>query len=302
MVAIAAAAALISFSSCEKEEESKMNDDPGTLVEVASSNSNFTTLVAALQKAGLTGALEGTGPFTVFAPTNQAFNHLFNTLGVSGLEYLSPEVLTPVLLYHVVSEKVMSSDLQSGYVSTWSTGPANAAVSLMVDAENILLNGDVSVTGVDMEAENGVIHVIDEVLLPPTVVDLAIDNNNFSILVEAVVKAELAGTLSSAGPFTVFAPTNAAFEKLFSSLAINGIEDLTKEQLTPILLYHVVSGNVRSGNLASGTVTTLGGDITVELSAMVMINGIAEVVAVDIQGINGVVHVIDEVLLPPDAR
>jgi transforming growth factor-beta-induced protein len=148
-------------------------------------------------------------------------------------------------------------------------------------------------------ASNGVIHVIDEVLLPPTVVDIAINNSDFSILVEAVVKAELAETLKGEGPFTVFAPTNDAFEELFTSLGVSGIADLTKEQLEPILLYHVVSGNVLSGTLSSGNVQTLHGDnIAIEVGTGVTINSTSNVVLTDIQGSNGVVHVIDEVLLP----
>jgi transforming growth factor-beta-induced protein len=143
-----------------------------------------------------------------------------------------------------------------------------------------------------------VIHVIDEVLLPPNVVDIAINNSNFSILVDAVVKAELVETLSGDGPFTVFAPTNAAFEDLFTQLGVSGISELTKEDLVPILQYHVVSGNVRSGDLSSGTVSTLNGDITVDVGDDVTINDNATVTLTDVQGTNGVVHVIDNVLVP----
>jgi transforming growth factor-beta-induced protein len=165
--------------------------------------------------------------------------------------------------------------------------------------DGVSLNGNTSVTTADIEAYNGVIHVIDKVLLPPTVVDIAINNSNFSTLVDAVVKAELDGTLSGEGPFTIFAPTNEAFEALFTELNISGISDLTKEDLTPILQYHVVSGNVRSGDLSSGNVETLNGDIQVNVGDEdVTINKDATVTAVDIQGTNGVVHVIDKVLIP----
>jgi transforming growth factor-beta-induced protein len=129
-------------------------------------------------------------------------------------------------------------------------------------------------------------------------VDIAINNSNFSILVEAVVKAGLAETLSGPGPFTIFAPTNAAFEDLFTALSVNGIEDLSAEALIPILQYHVVSGNVLSTDLSDGPVATLNGDITFALGSAVIINGSTEVIATDIQGTNGVIHVIDEVLLP----
>ena len=154
-------------------------------------------------------------------------------------------------------------------------------------------------TSPDVEVSNGVIHVIDGVLTPTSAVDIAINNSNFSILVEAVVKAGLAETLSGPGPFTIFAPTNAAFNALFDALeGVNGIEDLSAEALIPILHYHVVSGNVLSTDLSDGPVTTLNGDITFALGSAVTINGSTEVIATDIQGTNGVIHVIDEVLLP----
>jgi transforming growth factor-beta-induced protein len=290
-------AGMLSFTSCEKDDDT-MDVMQKDIVETAVANAQFSSLVAALQKADLVGALQGDGPFTVFAPTNEAFEQLFSDLGVTGLNDLSAEALTPILLYHVVSGSVMSTDLTNGYVPTLSTGPGDNSLNLLVDADNVKLNGDVSITLADIETSNGVIHVIDKVLLPPTVVDLAIDNSNFSTLVAAVLKAELAETLSGTGPFTVFAPTNAAFDALFAILDVTGIDQLTKEQLTPILLYHVVSGNVRSTDLSSGAVTTLNGDIDINVGMGVTINSDVNVVATNVQGSNGVVHVIDKVLVP----
>lgn len=287
------------FASCENEDDKAPVEEMKSIVEIASSDNNFSTLVAALTKANLVSALQANGPFTVFAPTNEAFADLLADLGVSSLDDLSAETLAPILLYHVVSGKVLSTDLTNGYVNTLSAGPEQTAISLQVNADEVILNGSSEVTSADILATNGVIHVIDKVLLPPTVVNLAINNPQFSILVQAVVKAELAETLGGAGPFTVFAPTNAAFEELFSALGVSGIADLTKEQLVPILLYHVVSGNVLSSELSSGNVATLNGDIAVNLGASVTINGSSVVVLTDVQGSNGVVHVIDEVLLPP---
>lgn len=131
-----------------------------------------------------------------------------------------------------------------------------------------------------------------------TVVDIAVSNPDFSILVEAVTKADLAGALSADGPFTVFAPTNQAFNNLFEQLGVDGIEDLSKEQLTPILTYHVVSGKVMSSDLSNTSVATLNGKkIDIDLSEGVRINE-SSVVAADISGANGVIHVIDKVLIP----
>lgn len=131
-----------------------------------------------------------------------------------------------------------------------------------------------------------------------TVVDIAVANPDFSILVEAVTKAGLAGALSADGPFTVFAPTNEAFKALFKQLGVSGVKDLTAEQLTPILTYHVVAGKVMSTDLTNTSVATLNGQkIKVDLSNGVKINE-SKVTKADISGTNGVVHVIDRVLLP----
>lgn len=131
-----------------------------------------------------------------------------------------------------------------------------------------------------------------------TVVDIAVANSDFSILVEAVTKAGLAGALSSEGPFTVFAPTNDAFKALFKELGVKGVSDLTAEQLTPILTYHVVSGKVMSTDLSNTSVATLNGQkIKIDISNGVKINE-SKVTKADISGTNGVVHVIDRVLIP----
>lgn len=265
---------------------------PPTVADIASFDGSFTTLVSALAANDLVGTLSNPeGTFTVFAPTDAAFS-AFGTL---------PNDLMPVLLYHVLGQIVYSDQISTGYVGTLSTYMDNP-ISLYIDkTSGVKLNGDVNVTAADIVGTNGVIHVIDKVLVPPTVVDLAIANPNLSTLVDAVVKAQLAETLSGAGPFTVFAPTNAAFSSLFSSLQVSGIADLTAQQLSPILLYHVVSGNVLSTALTTGSVQTLeGSPIQVAVGSGVSINGTTNVVLADIQGSNGVVHVIDQVLLPPN--
>ncbi len=298
LMLIASMVLVLGFTACSKDEDTDSMEQPKNIIDIASADPNFSILVAALKKADLVSTLEGSGPFTVFAPTNAAFTSLLADLGISGLEDLSAETLKPILLYHVLGNKVMSNGLADGYVSTLSSGPDQAKISLGIDKQNVKLNGSSSVTAADITASNGVIHVIDKVLLPPTVVGIAINNPVFSILVEAAVKADLAGTLSGTGPFTVFAPTNTAFQALFSALGVSGIADLTREQLTPILLYHVVSGNVRSGQLTSGDVSTLNGSLSVSVGSSVKLNGTTSVVLADVQGTNGVVHVIDQVLLP----
>lgn len=273
-----------------------------TIVDVAVADPQFSILVSALQKADLVNTLKSSGPFTVFAPNNAAFSILFSQLGVTGIDELSAEALRPILLNHVVTGKIMSSEITSGYVATANnSGPASASVKVLVQKSSGVTVDGSSVTMADVAASNGVIHVVDRVILPASVVSHAINNPDFSILVQAVVKAGLVEALSADGPFTVFAPTNTAFNNLFAALGVNGLDDLSVETLTPILLYHVVSGNILSSQVATGMVATLkeGSSIDVMVSGgSVKLNSSSNVVAVDVQGTNGVVHAIDAVLLP----
>jgi transforming growth factor-beta-induced protein len=297
ILGMAALTGISVLTSCEKEESPMLASDM-TIAQYAVSDKNFSILVDALSRADLVDALNGEGNFTVFAPTNAAFTGLLNELGLNSVNEIPLQTLKSVLLYHVLGEEKKSSMLSEGYYNTISPS-FNGFMSLKVGMTGgVKINNTASVTVADVDVKNGVIHVINEVLLPPTVVDLAAGNENFSILVQAVVKAGLVETLNGSGPFTIFAPTNAAFQELFTTIGVSGISDLTAEQLIPILTYHVVSGNVRSTDLSAGTVETLNGSITIALSPAPSINGTSAIVATDVQGANGVIHVIDEVLLP----
>jgi len=285
------------FSSCNDDDMEVM--DEKNVVEVAASAGQFTILIEAATKAGLADYLSNTDGITVFAPTDAAFKTLLADLGASSLNDIPVADLTNILLYHVIGSKAMSTDLKSGYFPTLSKSAGNN-ISMYISVEGgVSINKNTKVTAADIAAKNGVIHVVDKVILPPSVVNIALDNSNFSILVQAVVKAGLVDALSGKGPFTVFAPTNAAFNALFAQLGISGIDNLTAAQLIPILTYHVVSGNVLSSALSNGNVPTLnaGKSLNVNLSSGVKIND-SEVVAANIQGSNGVVHVINKVLLP----
>ena len=274
---------------------------PMSIVDHAVVNPNLSSLVAAVTKASLVSALaDNTKTYTVFAPTNGAFAALLSKLGVT-LNDLSAGTLTPILLYHVLSGYIPAAKVTAGYFPTLSSAFGKNVVVQIATTNGVMLNNSSKVIATDVVATNGIIHVIDQVLLPPTVVDLALQNSIFSTLVLAVVKADLATALSGAGPFTVFAPTNDAFSALFAALKVSGVEALTKEQLTPILLAHVVSGNVQSGSLSSGSVPSL--NSTKSLNVMVSGSGVTidtdiHVVKADVQGSNGVVHVIDKVILP----
>jgi len=303
--------ATVFVTSCDKDET--MEETPPTpksIVEIAQADAQFSILVDALIKADLVSTVNN-GTFTVFAPTNDAFNQLFSDLGVSGLDDLSAEALSPILLYHVVGGTVMSTDLANGYVGTASAGPNSQAIKLLVNIDNgVKLNKSTSVTSADIEATNGVIHVIDKVLLPPNVVDIALMNDNFSILVAALTRSDLTfdfvGFLSDEGPYTVFAPTNDAFVALLdSNPAWSSLDDIDAATLDAVLKYHVIAaGNFESTALSDGiSVTTAKGDnITINTMGGVTVtdlnNGVSNVTLADVQGTNGVVHVIDRVLLP----
>jgi transforming growth factor-beta-induced protein len=283
--------------------EDKVTPQAKSIVEIASADPQFSTLVAALTKAELVTTLQGTGPFTVFAPTNTAFAALLNDLGVSSLDALSKEALTPILLNHVIVGQFKSTDLTTSYVSTASnTGPDDNLLDLYVEVgSGVKINSSVSVTSADIIASNGVIHVVNKVILPTDVVDIASNNDEFTSLVGALGSADgdLVNVLKGTGPFTVFAPVNGAFTDIASVVA-----GLNSAELAEVLKYHVVAGaNVRSTDLTNGmVVTTLAGTFTVNISGGAVTltdasGATVNVIATDIQGTNGVVHVIDKVLL-----
>lgn len=289
------------FIACNDDDEDP-TPQPMTIAEIVADDPNFSTLLSALQRTDLEATLNGTGSFTVFAPNNAAFD----ALGVD-LSTLSDGELTDILLYHVLGAEVISSGIAEGdtYVTTASTAaPGGNQLSLYINntAGDITLNGTAAVTLADVDATNGVIHVIDKVLTLPTVVSHAAANPLFGQLVGALSAADgdLVTTLSGAGPFTVFAPVDAAFD------AISGVvAGLTAEQLRDILLYHVVSGNVRSTDLSDAMMVEpllSGTSFTVNIDGSVTITdgagNTANVVLTDVQGTNGVVHVIDAVILP----
>ena len=173
-------AAVVVLASCNKDEDDDVTPMPAPqekdIVETAQADAQFSILVSAVVKAGLVDALKADGPLTVFAPTNAAFEMLFDDLGVNGIDDLTADQLTPILLYHVVGGKVMAADVSTGYVPSLNTSaPGNNSVLILTDASNgVMLNGSSKVVAADVMASNGVIHVIDSVMLPePDVVDVA---------------------------------------------------------------------------------------------------------------------------------
>ncbi|MDO6744426.1 fasciclin domain-containing protein [Tenacibaculum soleae] len=284
-----------------------------SIVEIASANNSFSTLVAALQRADLVSTLQGDGPFTVFAPTNDAFQKLLDSNNSwNSLEDIPVETLKSVLLYHVVGAQAFSGDLSNGQeIITVETSVVTVDLSNGVK----LTTGagqSVAVTTADIQASNGVIHIIDDVMLMSplfdSIVEIASGNDNFTTLVAALQKADLVSALQADGPFTVFAPTNDAFQALLdSNSSWNSLDDIPVETLKSVLLYHVLGSKVMSSDLSDTYVNTLatGPDtknlsLQVEVTGGVEFNGDAKPVAIDIMATNGVVHVIDKVMLPAD--
>ncbi|MFT4773092.1 MAG: transforming growth factor-beta-induced protein [Ilumatobacter sp.] len=309
--------------------ETEMAAEAGTIVDVAVANGSFDTLVAAVTAAGLVETLSSPGPFTVFAPTDDAFAALPAGLVDALLLPENQATLAKILTYHVVSGEVMAADVTDGDVATveGQTIALSTANGVTVNGANVII--------ADVAASNGVIHAIDAVLLPPdvdaaallapaeveeeaaeapvetdapaeemesfgTIVDVAVLNGSFETLVAAVTAADLAETLSGEGPFTVFAPTDDAFAALPEGLVAALLLPENKDVLVKILSYHVVSGEVFAADIADGDVATVEGQ-TVALSTAdgVTVNG-ANVIIADVPADNGVIHAIDAVLVPSD--
>ena len=256
------------------------------------------SLVAALVHADLVTALQGDGPFTVFAPTDDAFA----AAGIDLTTFDTDEenaTLVDILTYHVYAGSVEAAEVTDGMTATMLNGDD---ATFTVTNESVMI-GDATVTMADVMASNGIIHVIDKVLMPPAdLVDIPTVAQGTGIhdsLVAAVIQAELLSTLQGEGPFTVFAPTDDAFAAAGVDLAALD-NDEGKAALTNILLYHVVSGTVPSSAVTDGLVAAAvnGDDLTFTVGDGVMVND-ANVILADVMASNGIIHVIDKVLIPP---
>jgi len=265
---------------------------PKTIAATAQETAAFRTLTAALKQAGLVDALAGDGPFTVFAPTDAAFAKAPKVGG---------DQLASVLKYHVVAGRLPASAIVSMKQLETLQGQ-----SLPVALQNGQLRiGDARVVQANIACSNGVIHVIDRVLVPEqrTIAELASKNENLSTLLAAVVAAKLDKALASKGPFTVLAPTNAAFAKLPRAVLADLLKPENRDQLTAILTYHVIPGRVTAAEalLAKQAKTLQGAELAFGYSDGALRAGPAAILLPDIAASNGVIHVIDRVLLPPSA-
>jgi transforming growth factor-beta-induced protein len=297
------------IQSCDDDDDDMIDTGDDNIVDIVSSRPDLSTLTDAVVAAGLDAALAGDGPFTVFAPTNAAFNAMDQD--VLSTVIATPSLLTALLQYHVVSGTVTSGDLTNGPVQTLLSGQ-----TIDVDlSDGVVLNGVADVTTADVLASNGVIHIINEVLIPEdftttTLAQIVAGSPDHTILLSALGKPELSDLLAAANDptqdLTVFAPTDAAFEAVLGALGKESIDDIPVELLKEIVTYHIVGGAVFSDQLANGDVNTLlpgipGGPeyefVTVDITDGVKINN-ANVTAADLEAVNGVAHVVDAVLLP----
>jgi len=270
-----------------------------TVVDIIVGSPNHNILEAAVIAANLQGTLSGTGPFTIFAPTDAAFE----ALPSGTVEALLADIpaLTNILTYHAVAGSAFSAGLNNGQLIMTIQGQD---VTVTIDNGNVFIN-NAQVTVADIVATNGVVHVIDAVLLPEapvsngTVVDIIVNSLEHNTLETAVIAAGLAGTLSGTGPFTVFAPTDAAFAAV-PSATLNALLADPNGLLTDVLLHHVVGATALSTDLSNGQqVTTLFGDnLLIGINNGIVSIDNATVIVADIEATNGVVHVIDAVLVP----
>ena len=308
---------IVTLVACGSSSNDNDDDATPNIVETAVADGRFTTLVAALQAAGLDDDLAGEGPFTVFAPTDDAFGLLPEGTVDTLLEPANQDLLIDILTFHVYSGEVMAADAvaAAGTALTMLNG-SDLRVDVIDDEVILSLNGNRQATVIitDIVASNGVIHVIDAVLDPEdatsSIVQTAIDNGSFTTLVAALTAAELVDTLDGPGPFTVFAPTDAAFALLPAGTVDTLLLPENQGTLIDILTYHVFDGSVLAADaiaLDGNSVTMFNGasmSIDVDGDTLVLNQGgtrEATVILGNVLCSNGVIHVIDAVLNPDDA-
>lgn len=300
---------LMSFSiACDDDDEATQSN----IVQLAQSNTNLSTLVTALSEfPDLVTTLSGNGNFTVFAPTNAAFADLLEELEADDLSDIPNEVLREVLEYHVIATaELKAADLASQGYTTVEGQKLYVSVG-----SSVKINGTITVTTPNVDASNGVVHVVDKVIMPPseTIAEIALGFNpgEFTQLIAALGRTQgrtldLLAAVSNPGEYTVFAPTDDAFEALYTALDVNGINDIAIGTLEAVLKHHVIVGRKYSSDLTNGGLETLNGDdVTINLTNLTVTgssggSNVANLQAalLNVNATNGVIHVIDRVLLP----
>ena len=311
--------------SCDNEDDNDTLCCAGSsIVDLASQTESLSTLVSALQLTGLDNALSASGSFTVLAPTNDAFDSFLSSANFTSLDEIPVDVLTNVLLNHVILGELESSSLTTGYSFTQAVSSAsNTNMSIYINTDDgVSFNGVSTVTASDIVASNGVVHIVDGVIGLPSVVTFALADPNLSILVQALTAYDYPQSFvellsipsgSAPAPFTVFAPINSGFENLLSELSLSSLNDIDEETLSSVLSYHVLVGtNQLSATLSNGMVFTTALDQTIPGGGNLTYNDgdqgpgiltdnnerISNMVLLDVQADNGIIHAIDSVVLP----
>lgn len=320
------AIALIAFlaigvSSCSDDEATPVTPPAAdtSITALAVATPNLSILVQALTRAGLADTFKNPGTYTVFAPTNDAFNTLFTSLGTNvNVSNVDLPTLTQILKNHVLTTRKASTDLTTGYVKTLAKGAASTTneLSMYVDiTSGVKLNGISKVSTPNINASNGIIHIVDKVITLPTIKDHAIANKSFETLVAGLTRTgnttNFAGILDGSvspttAPYTVFAPNNAAFAEALTALSFANLAAIPEPALDKILKYHVIAGaNVLAASLPSTLTvqnTFLGQTFEIGTSGGAKIKDklgrFANIIATDVQCANGVIHVIDKVIVP----
>ncbi|WP_299211191.1 fasciclin domain-containing protein [uncultured Aquimarina sp.] len=315
--AVIIAALVLGISSCGDDDDGNIIIPTENIVVTATADTDLSLLVAALGAADgdLVSVLSGTGPFTVLAPTNTAMEAFLAANNYADIAAVPTDALQQLLLNHVIPGEITSTALTSngaGYAKTASTaGPDGTTISIYYNTSNgVVFNGAATVTTPDIATSNGIIHKIDAVIGLPDITTFATVDPNFSRLAEGLTaySFDYVDTLQGAGPFTVFAPNNAAFDALLATdpmwTATGDIPEMTLENA--LNLHVIENANVLEADLTDGEVNTLGGNVTIDATAKTVSDGAdpantATITATDVQATNGVIHVIDNVLLSPIA-
>ena len=307
----------MTISCNDNDDAPALNPELGTIAEIAIDSPDLSNLVAALGAADgdLVTTLSG-GEFTVLAPTNAAFETFLSENNFESLGDVPTDLLANILLNHVIAGSVSSTDLATlgaGYSSTNATNADGDNLSLYFNtSDGVVFNGTSRVSTADVSASNGVVHVVDAVIGLPTVVTFAEADPTFETLVTALTRDDheedvitLLSSSDEPAPFTLFAPTNAAFADLLSFLELNSLDEIGLTLLEYVLGMHVITeSNYRSGDLTEGMTAVTVGDETITISLIpdpniTDPNGfVSNIIVVDVQAMNGVVHAVDKVILP----
>ncbi len=286
-------------SSCCSSQQANLTSTKQDIVSTAIGAGSFNTLVAAVKAAGLVETLQGDGPFTVFAPSDEAFKKIPSEKLKMLLKPENKALLTSILTYHVVPGRVPAEQVVKLKNATTANGQR---VDVKTDKNGVFIDGAKVVTP-NIDCSNGIIHVIDTVIIPSTddLIDTAVSAGSFKTLAQALTAAGLVSALKADGPFTVFAPTDEAFAKLPKDLVASLLKPENKKKLTAILTYHVVPGRVYADQVVGlkQAKSLEGSPIMIKVdNGAVMLNGSSKVIKTDIETKNGVIHVINSVILP----